>query len=60
MSEKDRQKKDHQRTEKKNKQMRERENPRTLGAEPRHQARAESNLSEENIPSRRTRAGRKG
>ena len=47
MSEKDRQKKDHQRTEKKNKQMRERENPQTLGAAPRHQARAESNLSEE-------------
>ena len=64
MSEKDRQKKDHQRTEKKNKQRRERENPRTLGAAPRHQARAESNLSEESIPSHRTpgsgRTGEKG
>jgi len=47
MSDKERQKKDHGRTEKKNKRMRERENPRTLGAAPRHQARAESNLSEE-------------
>ena len=48
MSEKDRQKKDHQRTEKKNKQVRERENPQTLGAAPRHQSKAEANLSEEN------------
>jgi hypothetical protein len=48
MSEKDRQKKDHQRTDKKNKRMRERENPQTLGAAPRHQAKADSNLSEEN------------
>ena len=48
MSEKDRQKKDHQRTEKKNKQMREHENPQTLGAAPRQQSKAESNLSEEN------------
>jgi len=48
MSEKERQKKDHQRTDKKNKQMREHENPQTVGAAPRHQARAESNLSEEN------------
>jgi hypothetical protein len=48
MSEKDRQKKDHGRTEKKNKQMRERENSQRLGAAPRHQAKAESNLSEEN------------
>ncbi len=46
MSEKDRQKKDQQRPEKKNKRMRERENQQTLGAAPRHQARAESNLSE--------------
>ncbi len=46
MSEKERQKKDHQRTEKKNKQMRERENPQKLGAAPRHHARAESNLTE--------------
>lgn len=48
MSEKERQKKDHERTEKKNKQMRERENPRNVGAQPRHHARSESNLSEEN------------
>ena len=46
MSEKERQKKNHERPEKKNKQMRERENPQKLGAEPRHQARAESNLGE--------------
>ena len=46
MSEKERQKKDHQRTEKKQKQMRERENPQKLGAEPHHHARAESNLGE--------------
>lgn len=47
MSEKERQKKDHQRPEKKNKQMRERENERTVGAAPRHHAKGESNLSEE-------------
>ena len=59
MSDKERQKKDHQRTEKKNKRVRERENSQTLGAAPRHHARAESNLSEENIPSRPTPAGGK-
>ena len=47
MSDKGRAKKDQRRTEKKNKAMREHENPRTVGAAPRHQARAESNLSEE-------------
>lgn len=47
MSDKDRNKKDHERKDKKNKQMHERENPQTVGAAPRHQARAESNLSEE-------------
>lgn len=47
MSEKDRAKKDHERTDKKNKDMRERENPRTVGAAPRTQAKDESNLTEE-------------
>jgi len=46
MSEKDRQKKDHQRTEKKNEQMRERENSRAVGASPKHQAKDESNVNE--------------
>ncbi len=46
MSDKDRQKKDHERTDKKNKAMRERENDRVQGAEPRHQARDESNLTD--------------
>ena len=46
MSDKDRNKKDHTRTDKKNKAMHERENPRTQKAEPRHQARAESNLTD--------------
>jgi hypothetical protein len=46
MSEKDRAKKDHERTDKKNKAMHERENPRTQGAEPPHQARDESNLTD--------------
>jgi hypothetical protein len=49
MSEKDRAKKDHQRTEKKNKQMRERENPQTVGALPRNQAKDQSDLTEETI-----------
>ena len=44
MSDKDRQKKDHMRTDKKNQAMQERENPRTQQAEPRHQARDASNL----------------
>lgn len=46
MSEKERAKKDQQRTEKKKKRMRERENPRALGASPRQQARDEPNLNE--------------
>ncbi|HEY4424809.1 MAG TPA: hypothetical protein VGN10_11405 [Pyrinomonadaceae bacterium] len=47
MSEKDRQKKDHERTDnKKNKAMRDHENPREQRAEPRHQARDESNLTD--------------
>ena len=46
MSDKDRAKKDHMRTDKKNKAMRENENPRTQEAEPRHQARDESNLTD--------------
>jgi hypothetical protein len=44
MSDKDRQKKDHMRTDKKNKAMRERENPRTQRAEPPQQAKDQSNL----------------
>jgi hypothetical protein len=46
MSDKDRAKKDHMRTDKKNKAMHERENPRLQHAEPRHQARDESNLTD--------------
>jgi len=46
MSDKDRQKKDHERTDKKNKAMRDHENPREQRAEPRHQARDESNLTD--------------
>jgi hypothetical protein len=46
MSDKDRQKKDHQRTDKKNKAMRERENPRLQTAQPRHQVKDESNLTD--------------
>jgi hypothetical protein len=46
MSDKDRQKKDHERTHKKNKAMHDRENVRTQRAEPRHQARDESNLTD--------------
>lgn len=46
MSDKDRQKKDHQRTDKKNKAMHERENPRSQTAQPKHQARDESNLTD--------------
>jgi len=47
MSDKDRNKKDHERKDKKNKRMHERENPQTLGAAPREQAKDQSNLSEE-------------
>lgn len=46
MSDKDRQKKDHERVDKKNKRRRESENPRLQTAEPRQQARAESNLND--------------
>ena len=46
MSDKDRQKKDHKRTDKKNKAMREHENPHLQQANPRHQAKAESNLTD--------------
>lgn len=46
MSDKDRQKKDHKRTDKKNKAMREHESPRLQQAIPRHQAKAESNLTD--------------
>ena len=45
MSDKDRQKKDHQRTDKKNKAMREHENPRVQRANPPQQARDQSNLN---------------
>ena len=45
MSDKDRQKKDHERTDKKNKAMREHENPRTQRANPPQQARDQSNLN---------------
>jgi hypothetical protein len=45
MSDKDRQKKDHMRTDKKNKAMRDRENPRTQRAQPPQQARDVSNLN---------------
>jgi hypothetical protein len=54
VSDKDRAKKDHQRTEKKNRAMRERENPRSQQAKPKHQAKDESNLTDtEPGPSRR-------
>jgi hypothetical protein len=46
MSDKDRQKKDHMRTDKKNKAMRERENPRAQKANPPQQARDVSNLTD--------------
>lgn len=44
MSDKDRQKKDHERTDKKNKAMRDHENPR-VEAKPPQQARDQSNLN---------------
>lgn len=47
MSDKDRQKKDHERKDKKNKKMHERENNRVVSASPRTQAKDQSNLSEE-------------
>ena len=46
MSEKDRAKKDHERTDKKNKQRRDHENPQAVGAAPREQAKDQSDLSE--------------
>jgi hypothetical protein len=46
MSDKDRAKKDHERTDKKNKRMREHENQQAVGAAPREQARDQSNLNE--------------
>ena len=46
MSDKDRQKKDHMRTDKKNKAMRDRENPREQRAKPDQQARDVSNLTD--------------
>ena len=46
MSDKDRNKKDHMRTDKKNEAMHDREDPRTQQADPRHQARDESNLTD--------------
>lgn len=46
MSEKERQKKDHKRTEKKNKARRESENPRVQRANPPQQARDASNLTD--------------
>lgn len=46
MSEKDRNKKDHQRKDKKNKRMHERENPETLNAKSPQQARDQSNMNE--------------
>jgi hypothetical protein len=46
MSDKDRAKKDHQRTNKKNKAVRERENERVQTASPKHQAKDESNLTD--------------
>lgn len=47
MSDKDRAKKDHERTDKKNKRLRERENPHAVGAAPREQAKDQSSLNEE-------------
>ena len=46
MSDKDRQKKDHKRTDKKNKARRDSENPRLQTAKPRQQARDASNLTD--------------
>ena len=45
MSDKDRQKKDHERTDKKNKAMRDHENPRAQRANPPQQAKDESNFN---------------
>lgn len=46
MSDKNRQKKDHGRTNKKNKAMHDRENPMAQKAGPRHQAKDEANLTD--------------
>ena len=57
MSEKERQKKDHSRTEKKNKARRDSENPRTQRANPPQQARDVSNLTDsESGPERERRS----
>jgi hypothetical protein len=55
MSDKDRAKKDHMRTDKKNQTMHERENERTQRAVPRHQVRDESNLTDTENPDERRR-----
>lgn len=58
MSDKDRAKKDHMRTDKKNKAMRERENPHLQRADPPHQARDESNLTDTEPAPEEHQAGR--
>ena len=55
MSDKDRQKKDHERTDKKNKAMRDGENQRSQQASPRHQAKDESNLTDTEAGAERRR-----
>lgn len=49
MSDKDRQKKDHERTDKKNKAMRDSVNERKHEAQPKTQAKDQSNLTESNV-----------
>jgi hypothetical protein len=49
MSDKDRAKKDHMRTDKKNKAMRERENPNAQRANPPQQARDQSNMGDTDV-----------
>lgn len=49
MSDKDRQKKDHERKDKKNQAMRESVNDRKQEAQPKQQAKDESNLTESNV-----------
>jgi hypothetical protein len=53
MSDKDRNKKDHERKDKKNQRMHARENRETLGAAPRGQAKDQSNLNEVNTNAKR-------
>jgi hypothetical protein len=55
MSEKERAKKDHERTDKKNKARREHENPRTQRADPPQQARDVSNLTDTEAGAERER-----